>query len=754
MAAAAASAPARSLRALLLQHLTDLPDGKHACTLPGCNSTVFSANSDSAAWKKHFYAFHEQKLKQLQEQAAPKRKAADDDASVAEASVLSASSSSGSSDGKKAKLTCDQPTLADLQNMQRGPAVLGALAVAFADNSIAYAVVETASFRNLLSTIGWRGSFPSRETLRAAVVERGHAARTNVAALLKNAVVTLAADGWTNVKQQKVTNVVLMVHGKAYYWCSFINSGENTAVWLAQQLLPLIYSLINDQKARVVGFVVDNESVNKATHKILARSLPFLIHVPCAAHTIQLIVRSCLVLPQLAPIAAQLCSLIQFFNRKENRIALRRIQEARQLKTLAVLKTCDTRWHALLMAAERMMKIQKEVKTCYDGNSLPAVDADFFEQLPTLISFLQPFMRATDAVQRDSATLYTVWQQFLKLRAHAEQYPWALPAIQARWEQRVHVDAVTAVALLSFAELPDIAQFNRRHAQSFIVTMGSAYIAHYRLAQREGETEDESADALLMQIADFNGRSGLFSRLESEIAAARRRAGDAQWQPVNVWRLYPGVQLADVAIALLSITASEAAVERSFSAQALVHAKRRNSLHNDAVEAEMMVKFNSSIFGSDSSRLSVIEMEVEASSDSENAATVVPEAPEADEQLLEAFDDVTVAVDEDNQDAFVAAAAAAAPAAAPAVDVESDPVLSGARQRALRRQPSIRFESMDRFLQWFIEEHALQPASRINANITLALERHSSKLHESPGTATLLLELRKVLKQSVVSQEP
>jgi hypothetical protein len=736
--AAAAAAPAQglSLRASLLQHLIERPDGKRECTLTGCDSTVFAAGSDSATWKKHFASYHPDKLKPLVD--AQKRKAVDDDASVTEASVLTASS--GSSSGKKARLAFDQPTLAEVLQIQRGPAVLGALAVAFADNSIAYAVVETASFRNLLSTLGWRGSFPSRESLRAAVLDRGQAVRTNIAALLKNAVVTLAADGWTNVRQQKVTNVVLMVHGKAYYWCSIINNAENTAVWLAQQLLPLIHSLINDHTARVLGFVVDNESVNKATHRILARSLPFLIHVPCAAHTIQLIVRSCLVLPELAPIVAQLCSLIQFFNAKENRIALRRIQEAREVKTLAVLKTCDTRWHALLMAAERMLKIQKEVKTCYDEETLPAVGASFFEQLPVLISFLQPFMHATDAVQRDSATLYTVWQQFSKLRVHAEQYPWALPAINTRWEHRIHVDAVTAVALLSFAQFPASAQFNRRNAQSFIVTMGSSYIRQYHLAPHPDETEEESADALLLQIAEFNGRSGLFSCLESEIAAVKRRAGVEEWQPLNVWRLYPGVQLAEVAIALLSITASEAAVERSFSAQALVHAKRRNCLHNDAVEAEMMVKFNG---GNDASQLSVIEMEVEGfSKDSEDAATAVPEAPEADEQLLEAFDDATLVEesDEEMRDA-PPAAAAAAPSA-------------GARQRALRRQPSIHFECMDRFLQWFIEEHALQSTSRINADITLALERHSSKLHESPGTATLLMELRKVWKQIVVSQEP
>ena len=50
--------------------------------------------------------------------------------------------------------------------------------------------------------------------------------------------------------------------------------------------------------------------------------------------------------------------------------------------------------------------------------------------------------------------------------------------------------------------------------------------------------------------------------------------------------------LAHAAVALLSVAASEAAVERTFSAQGDVHSKRRNRLADKTVEAEMFIKFN------------------------------------------------------------------------------------------------------------------------------------------------------------------
>ena len=45
--------------------------------------------------------------------------------------------------------------------------------------------------------------------------------------------ISVAIDGWTNVNTAKVTNVVLICGGEAYYWCSIVNgSHHNTAVWL------------------------------------------------------------------------------------------------------------------------------------------------------------------------------------------------------------------------------------------------------------------------------------------------------------------------------------------------------------------------------------------------------------------------------------------------------------------------------------------------------------------------------------------
>jgi hypothetical protein len=701
-----------------------------------CNSCsdTFSCNSDVAAWKGHYRVKHNRRFLELEAimkmQQARTVSEVDDTVSVissaAAASVATASTSnSSSSSSRLSSSSKKQRTLVSMMQPTQQQS-LDAIAAAFAVNSVAHAAIETPEFINMLRVLGYSGSLPSRKMLRNSIVQLAGDTRTKVAEQLRGAVVTLAADGWTNVKRQKITNIVPVVNGVAYYWSSIVNTGENTAEWLAAQLLPVILSLSGEYGARVVGVVVDNEAVNGAAHRLLLPDLPFLIHVPCAAHTVQLVVRSCLSKPELASTVQQFVELVRLFDAKQHRIALRKMQEAHEVKLLVVQKPCDTRWSSLLTSAERMLLLEKEVvHVCLEA--LPSITAEFWLKLRTLISFLKPFQVATDRIQRDFATLYTVYEQFTMLREHATKYPWARSCIDERWEKRVHVEAVTASAMLSFVEPVGL---DKQAAQQFIVDFGTAYIFHYQLAPQKSQLQ--ISDALTMQIAEFNGREGLFRGLNDRIDTAKRVATAeraAGWSPRKVWLLYSELELGIVAAALLSISASEAAVERTFSSQGLLHSDRRNALGAASVEAEMMLKFNARTLLKEPPTLfaGVINMPEDASKEEEDAATVVPEelqdGEEGNDHSMQLEDEVM-----DIDEPVAAAAAAAVPS-----------------RRALLRQPSVTFRDVPDFLAWFIKEQKLTKASTINANVEMMLSGLSDRLKGTPGTATLRMRLLEAL---------
>ena len=568
--------------------------------------------------------------------------------------------------------------------------------------------------------------------------------RSDLASRLQHAIISIAADGWTNVRHQKVTNVVLMQNGAAYYWRSIVNvSDRNTAEWLAEHLLPILQTLISDHHARIIAYVVDNEAVNAATHRIMCKELPFLILVPCAAHTIQLIVNDCLNTEPYTATKQQLLALVRHFEIKANRLELLNLQAARKLPTLAVLKPCDTRWSSVLLAANRMLKMQKEIACCFTAASLPEVQADFFSQLETFAAFLLPFRVATDAVQSDNATLYTVFEQFQLLSKHAaDSHAVAATSVLKRWDNFINVDATVACAILSFIRPP--APLSIQAGQQFIVDFGSAYLEYYKLSRSVhlvDATREQIAAALTLQIADFNGREGVFADLSKQIAVVKSATTiNETWSPRKVWLWYEqSVDLAAVAIALLSVAASEAAVERTFSAQALVHNKRRNALSSDAVESEMFLKFNARAMNSNAASIRFgycRELPADADDEDLQAAAEDDIATEAGEQMPVEQPQQRMQEDSEVEDELEDEPASAAAAAA-----------ATSSRRRLKRQPSIIFDNVSDFIAWIIQELELKSLSDYNKETLNSLERHSSKLRSCPSSK----ELEKLLKAALAS---
>jgi hypothetical protein len=179
-----------------------------------------------------------------------------------------------------------------------------------------------------------------------------------------------------------------------------------------------------------------------------------------------------------------------------------------------------------------------------------------------------------------------------------------------------------------------------------------------------------------------------------------------------------------VALVLLSVSASEAAVERSFSAQGAVHSDTRNSLHSTTVEAEMFLKFNyRAMLPRVAEDPGVIEMD-----DDFDADLLDLPAPSLPNNLFQVpgiddGDDVwSTDVDEEEQKQSLESTSS---------DVEmedAEPVAAAAAsvRRRGRREPSIMHASLDAFIAWFIQEHNITSATVWNADLRNTLIRFSS----------------------------
>lgn len=514
-----------------------------------------------------------------------------------------------------------QTSIVELMNRGQEQDLYTSLAQFFVLLQLPWSHIENNDFISMIATIrNSHISLPSSFIMKKHCAEAYYQMKKKVIKKMKGirTYVTIAIDGWTNVRHDKVINVLPICQGTAYYWSSAVNPLHNNSAENQYTILaPIIKDLI-DHRVTIVGLVADNEAVNGALFKLLQKEYSFLIQIPCAAHTIQLCVKKMLELPAMKVVIDGMSTILNIFERKkELRLQLKNVQIASKTtskaKVYSLVKPCDTRWSSSLRAAQRMLSLRDSINTVIRQSDV------FWDSLTCLCDFLLPFQIATDIIQRDSSSLYEVYYQFTVLLDHIRMVNVASPFFDAQipasqiivdqWKKNINESAVICCALFSFDDnyKTVFSREARSSATEWFFSFGANFLMFY------GMTSEDTTAAVHCLIKDqygsFQDRSGGFAGIDAYVIESRRRqikanlivqsddsdaASHSWWNPKVVWSQYleSNEELCACVMALLSMTSSEAAVERSFSLQDQVHSKRRNRLADAQVEKEMFIRFN------------------------------------------------------------------------------------------------------------------------------------------------------------------
>jgi hypothetical protein len=143
----------------------------------------------------------------------------------------------------------------------------------------------------------------------------------------------------------------------------------------------------------------------------------------------------------------------------------------------------------------------------------------------------------------------------------------------------------------------------------------------------------------LREWSAFLGRTQgtCFDHLDADIESLRKElVDDPAAFPRAVWNLYltdaPIISYA--AVAVLAVSGSEAAVERTFSAQGLVHSDLRNRMGDATVEAEMFIKFNQrTLMRAESHKQTKAQQKTQGRGDAMGDCMVMGEDYEEDDEL-------------------------------------------------------------------------------------------------------------------------
>ena len=129
---------------------------------------------------------------------------------------------------------------------------------------------------------------------------------------------------------------------------------------------------------RFVALVADNEAVNDALWERHLTPFPFLIRIPCAAHTIQLVVKQIMSINKFAATLLTVRTILSSFEKsKGNRMRLRSLQQG-ELREYQLVKLNDTRWNSHLYACQRLLLLKRFIDVI-----LPQADT-FWPELASL----------------------------------------------------------------------------------------------------------------------------------------------------------------------------------------------------------------------------------------------------------------------------------------------------------------------------------------------------------------------------------
>ncbi len=149
--------------------------------------------------------------------------------------------------------------------------------------------------------------------------------------------------------------------------------------------------------------------------------------------------------------------------------------------------------------------------------------------------------------------------------------------------------------------------YNSHEAEKWLSNWGSDYLLFYNsfYSHIQKSSKELLSSAIKKQLAEFQGGVNSFT-IKSEYLKDYVKEipidsfiYDEKFpdKKQTDWRLFWfkcsqfAPELSAIALCLLSIGVSEAAVERSFSIQQLTHSKIRNRLNSDIVESEMRIRY-------------------------------------------------------------------------------------------------------------------------------------------------------------------
>lgn len=467
------------------------------------------------------------------------------------------------------------------------------LVVTIASLRLPIRIVEDAQWRHTQAQGGCPYVFNKKE-IGDAMHEQANAVRAFLATELTRPrrYVSLAVDSVTNVRQDKVYTFVIVCKGRAHYWCS---ENIGTAPDTGDAAAALISKVINELRGkniRVASLVTDSASNMVAGRKKVAIACNVL-PVSCGAH----LIHNC---AMKIIDSKHVVSFIDAFNHIISRWGADKAtrESFRRGKTRRLVRHNDTRWSSHFYAYKRLVDDRDKIVAA-DPSFATYPTSEQWAQLAELLDVLVVFDTHNKVVQSDKSTMVDAYDAIVAItdlmhKAHSSSKlinPSIWVEVWHYWNKRItEADCKQLWLVAAFLarienrhfpwNIRDIYKWFNDNSINVLKSIGFPCTPDTvnRVISQLKEFEISSDHWELMPLEDFQGRI-----VDYRHYWLRRMSIDGCQE------------LAHIAYTVVTITPSEASVERSFSSLKLQWTARRNCLATERINDLMMIKSNHSV---------------------------------------------------------------------------------------------------------------------------------------------------------------
>ncbi len=474
-------------------------------------------------------------------------------------------------------------------------------------------IVDDKGFGKFVRLLDSRYQLPSRRTLMRRLPGKYDEVKIRVKNQLNSSShVCLTTDIWTSRTTQGYLTVTCHFINTSWKMQSFVLETFNLCASHTAENIAATLKRVADEwniTEKIVALVTDNAANVVAAARILGWK-----HIPCFAHTLNLIVQAAISADTpLAHLKKKCKDIVTFFHHSAKATdKLREIQKQLGIPEAKLMQEVETRWNSTFYMFKRIIEQQEAVTTtlCLQGKNELCLSLVDIEEIKHAVKVLQPFETATTEMSAENyvsiSKIIPIARSLQQLTGNDASHGVNKELVAQMRQRFVNMEGNVSLAKSTLLDprFKKLAFLNsaasRTSAESLVQDMHMAALeAHDAEAEDVPtplpKTTDELWQAFDSRVADrANTRQGMNESLFEvrqyfEEPVISREKDPLEWWHENS-KHYPG--LAKLALKYLCITASSVPSERLFSKAGELVSHRRSCLKPKNVDMLLFLNQN------------------------------------------------------------------------------------------------------------------------------------------------------------------